>query len=293
MALRRMHRQAARIVCAAVRRARTRVQAFAIALLVAVSAAGLASCATKPRSERTGALVWRECGSIECASLSVPLDRAHPDGRKIHLALGRRPADGKRRGVLLANPGGPGGSGLEFLENSGAFSESVRDHFDIVSWIRGASAPVPPSIATDDLDFFYGVDRTNVEASTVRDNVAVAKRFADACRRNGRVCSRSCRREPRSPTWTPSGSRWEYAPSAISASRTAPTSGALYADAYPNRVRAMVLDGAIDPARSFADGTVRQAVGFDRSLEAFLAWCRRQFRLRLRASGNRSPRSTS
>jgi len=62
--------------------------------------------------------------------------------------------------------------------------------------------------------------------------------------------------------------------------------GALYADAYPNRVRAMVLDGAIDPGRSFADGTVRQAVGFDRSLEAFLAWCRDNSDCDFASSGN-------
>ena len=36
----------------------------------------------------------------------------------------------------------------------------------------------------------------------------------------------------------------------------------------------MVLDGAIDPAMSSVDGTIRQAVGFDRALDAFLAWCR-------------------
>ena len=50
--------------------------------------------------------------------------------------------------------------------------------------------------------------------------------------------------------------------------------GAVYADRYPSRVRAMVLDGAIDPAQSYAGATIGQAVGFDHALDAFLVWCR-------------------
>jgi pimeloyl-ACP methyl ester carboxylesterase len=250
------------------------VQAFGVALLVTVSAGGVVSCAAKSRTEQTGALVWHECGEIECASLSVPLDWTDPKGRRIHLALARRPAEGKARGVLLANPGGPGGSGVEFLrDGDGVFSQSVRDHFDIVSWDpRGVGASTAVD-CTDDLDFFYSVDRTNVEASTVRDNVAVAKRFVDACRRNSRGLL---------PFLSTRASVADM--DAIRAAMGVGTIsylgfsygtylGALYADRYPTRVRAMVLDGAVDPTRSFADGTISQAVGFDRSLDAFLKWC--------------------
>jgi pimeloyl-ACP methyl ester carboxylesterase len=62
--------------------------------------------------------------------------------------------------------------------------------------------------------------------------------------------------------------------------------GALYADTYPTRVRAMVLDGAIDPATSSAAGTIRQAAGFDRALNAFLAWCRDDSDCHFAAHGN-------
>ena len=53
--------------------------------------------------------------AVRCASLRVPLDYAHPAGRKITLALSEVPATAppsQRQGVLLVNPGGPGGSGL-------------------------------------------------------------------------------------------------------------------------------------------------------------------------------------
>ena len=49
--------------------------------------------------------------------------------------------------------------------------------------------------------------------------------------------------------------------------------GAEYADRYPTRVRAMVLDGAVDPSLSYAQGTLIQAVGFEHALDAFLKAC--------------------
>src|SRR6266700_2017586 len=64
------------------------------------------------------ALSWRPCPGLgqrlRCASLRVPLDYGKPGGRKITLALSEVPATapaGRRQGVLLVNPGGPGASG--------------------------------------------------------------------------------------------------------------------------------------------------------------------------------------
>ncbi|WP_083753713.1 alpha/beta hydrolase [Actinosynnema sp. ALI-1.44] len=68
-------------------------------------------------------LTWTRCGStpesrLECASLRVPLDYRHPRGRAIELAISRLPAadPARRKGILLTNPGGPGGSGLGLPE---------------------------------------------------------------------------------------------------------------------------------------------------------------------------------
>jgi pimeloyl-ACP methyl ester carboxylesterase len=49
--------------------------------------------------------------------------------------------------------------------------------------------------------------------------------------------------------------------------------GALYADRYPQRVRAMVLDGAVDPAASYDSAILTQALGFEHALDAFFDWC--------------------
>jgi pimeloyl-ACP methyl ester carboxylesterase len=62
--------------------------------------------------------------------------------------------------------------------------------------------------------------------------------------------------------------------------------GALYADLYPHRVRAMVLDGAVDPAASYDHGVLTQAAGFEHALDAFLGWCASSSDCAFARSGN-------
>ncbi|UKY47637.1 alpha/beta fold hydrolase [Streptomyces inhibens] len=86
---------------------------------------------------------------VECGRLSVPLDRSRPDGRQIHIAVSRVRADGppaERRGVLLVNPGGPGGAGLPYAVTKRAkLPESVRRSYDVIGFDprgTGQSTPV-------------------------------------------------------------------------------------------------------------------------------------------------------
>ncbi len=235
----------------------------------------LTSCATKPHTDRTGSLVWHRCGGIECTTLSVPLDWSHREVAHIDLSLTRRPAGGHRLGVLLTNPGGPGGSGNQLVKDSrDFFDHTVLDRFDIVSWDpRGVGASAPAECGSK-LDYFYEVDRSGADAATANANAVVSKRLAADCERaSGRTL----------PFLSTAATVRDM--DAIRAAMGVATIdylgfsygtyiGAVYADRYPARVRAMVLDGAIDPATSYGDATVRQAVGFERSLDAFLAWCR-------------------
>ena len=97
---------------------------LAVAGCTASGGATAGSSASAAPGSATGspgasALHWHSCSiegaSLQCARLSVPLDYAHPAGRKITLALSRVPATAppsQQQGDLLVNPGGPGGSGL-------------------------------------------------------------------------------------------------------------------------------------------------------------------------------------
>ncbi len=257
-------------------------RAAVAAVCAAALFAGCSATATKKlRVERTGALTWTPCrdGTVQCATLQVPLDAAHPDGDRISLALARRPASGKRIGVLMTNPGGPGASGIQFLEDaSGVFQPDILRRFDIVSWDPrgvGQSAPVR---CLDDLDAFYAVDRTPENAATVARNVAVAREFAASCKR------RSGRELGYVPT-SASVRDMEAIRAAIGETRISYLGfsygtflGARYAEAYPQHVRAMVLDGAIDPSLSYSAATIAQAKGFEGVLDAFFVWCRQDTR---------------
>src|SRR5262245_16474682 len=95
-----------------------------VSLLALPAAAGDQATAGEAAVPR---LAWAACGDeapgFECATAQVPLDYDRPKGAKISLALTRLPATdpGRRIGSIFFNPGGPGGSGVGFLQAVGPF----------------------------------------------------------------------------------------------------------------------------------------------------------------------------
>ena len=93
---------------------------------------------------------------LECATLEVPRDYDEPDGETIDIALARVPATDadERIGSLVFNPGGPGGSGIEFLQSAAlVVPEEVAAKFDLVGFDPrgvGASTAVDCDIQIDD-----------------------------------------------------------------------------------------------------------------------------------------------
>jgi pimeloyl-ACP methyl ester carboxylesterase len=250
------------------------VVAVVLMLTVGVTACGRSGSTVALRDEKTASVAWRPCNAIECGSLSVPLDFRRPSGPQITLALARLPARKKAIGVLFTNPGGPGGSGLDLLrESANVFPAEIRDSFDLISWDPrgvGASAPVH---CLGSLDAFYAVDRSPQSAAEVARIVAASQAFAAGCRKNSAAIL---------PYLSTAASARDM--DAIRAAIGAPQIsyvgfsygtflGAVYADLFPAHVRTMVLDGAIDPALSYADTSIDQAKSFEADLAAFFADC--------------------
>jgi pimeloyl-ACP methyl ester carboxylesterase len=212
--------------------------------------------------------------------MTVPLDRAHPDAGTVDLAVTRRAApDPKTRlGSLLVNPGGPGASAIGFLQSSWRdLPDPVRARFDLVAFDPrgvGRSAPVK-CLSTAQLDAYFALDPspdTPAELTAVEDG---DRRFAAGCSaQSGRVLPHVStddaardmdvlRASLGDPGLTYLG--YSYGTSI----------GAEYLKLFPTKVRAMVLDGAIDPALTWDQVLEGQSKGFDVALQSFLADCQR------------------
>ncbi len=202
---------------------------------------------------------WEPCfpdagPTFECATVRVPLDHDAPRGRQIALSLVRLPAGGPggAQGSLFLNPGGPGGSGVDFVLGAGPFlyTEEVRASFDLVGFDpRGIARsnplrcfsriddavtvfyPAPFPLDEIEAAFFAALDATldaacNANARDIRDHMSTANVARDLD---------LLRRAVGDDGLTYAG--YSYGSFL----------GAVYANLFPENVRAVVVDGVLDP----------------------------------------------
>lgn len=129
--------------------------------LAGVSASAAGQVAAPPP---VPTLAWAPCEegeTLECTTATVPLDYDDPDGATIELALARVPASdpANRIGTLFLNPGGPGGSGVQFVAGVGEYLDArLQGRFDIVGFDpRGVagSNPLYCFRTADELNEFF------------------------------------------------------------------------------------------------------------------------------------------
>jgi pimeloyl-ACP methyl ester carboxylesterase len=214
-----------------------------------------------PATANASAPQWQSCASptpagFECASVPVPLDHAHPDGAKITLAVVRHPATGPgdRIGTLFFNPGGPGGQGTIDLPTwLGLFPATIRSRFDIVSWDPrgiGASTAVQCFASADDeAKFFTDVPVDSFPVGRAEQTAWFERfdAFAAICRqRNGDLLSHVSTTDTARDMDLLRQAVGEPALNYLGVSYGTYL-GTVYANLFPDRIRAMVLDGDIDP----------------------------------------------
>src|SRR5699024_3264016 len=94
------------------------------------------------------------------------------------------PAKREKQGSLVLNPGGPGGSGMEYASAADyVVSPQVRDRFDVVGFDpRGVGRSAPVDCLDDRaLDEFLGSDPTPDDAAEEEQQGAVMRSMGQGC----------------------------------------------------------------------------------------------------------------
>ncbi|WP_225755056.1 alpha/beta hydrolase [Actinotalea sp. Marseille-Q4924] len=222
---------------------------------------------------------WSACGAFECATVQAPLDWDDPDAGSVDLALRRAPAtggDGERLGSLLVNPGGPGGSGVQFVEYAqDSFSPRVLEAYDLVGFdprgVGSSSAVSCGDPAT--VDRYLTGDIPVEDAAGLEAARDAARAFGEACAEAtgpllGHVDTVSAAKDLDLLRGVLGDDRLHYVGFSYGT-----LLGATYAELFPERVGRLVLDGALDPSSSTEELVVGQAVGFEEALRAYVEYC--------------------
>lgn len=225
-------------------------------------------------------LSWRPCSveGFECATMKAPLDYAKPSAdTDLKLAVARKKATGpgSRIGSLQVNPGGPGGSAIDYLQQYAPQPASVRARYDLVAMDpRGVDHSEPVECLTDkQMDRYTQTDVTPDSPAEVNTLISAYRSFAKGCAsRAGKLLSHVSTIEAARDMDVLRAVLGDKKLTYVGASYGT-FLGATYAGLYPSRVGRMVLDGAMNPALDSRTVNLNQTAGFNTAFRAFAADC--------------------
>jgi pimeloyl-ACP methyl ester carboxylesterase len=260
---------------------------WAVAATAALCATGVpvtaAQAGTSGSKPAAAAITWGACTesalkaqNAECGMLAVPLDHDKPGGTKIQLALSRIkhtvPKE-KYQGVLLVNPGGPGGAGRGMATLGAHVPKGAGAAYDWIGFDpRGVGASTPKLTCDADYPGYnrpaYVPDTKEIEKAWLAKTAGYAK----ACAKSGGPLLEHLRTED-------SVRDIDAIRVALGAAQInfygfsyGTYLGQVYATKYPDRIRRMVLDGVVDPGRVWYESNLDQDIAFDKAIKVFFAW---------------------
>ena len=221
-------------------------------------------------------LDWHGCGGgLDCATLAVPVSYQDPGGPTLDLALVRNPADvpSQRIGALVMNPGGPGASGVRRVARGFQVSPEVGDRFDIVGFDPRGVGQSTPITCGDAVPAFRAADLAPDSPAEQAALATTAKAVADECRategdRLGHLGSVDVAHDIEVIRRALGEDQLTFVGLSYGT-----FIGQLWAEAYPSSVRALVLDGVIDPAAGVPAPSTDQADGVDAAVESMARAC--------------------
>ncbi|BBA98137.1 putative protease [Actinacidiphila reveromycinica] len=224
---------------------------------------------------------WHSCGvaGFDCGTMKVPLDYAHPVAADdLKLAVARKKATGKDKklGSLLVNPGGPGGSAIDYLQYAAlGYPSAVTSRYDMAAVDpRGVARSAPVECLTDkQMDAFSSVDTTPDDSAEIKALSTADRNFDKSCERRsgkllGHVSTVDSARDMDVLRAVLGDPKLNYVGKSYGTFL-----GATYAGLFPKNVGHMVLDGAMDPSISAEESSRTQAGGFQVAFDAFAKDC--------------------
>jgi len=249
------------------------------AYLVGMVAAALLAGGCGGSGGTAASLPWVPCGGrFECATLKVPVSYADPRGPQISISAVELPSIRPHPiADLVLNPGGPGASGVEFLEEAwNTFPASLRARFTLVSFDpRGVGSSQPLSCLTPaGIIARIGLNPAPHTPQQIRAVVSADKAFVRSCDQSAStafIASMSTANDARD---------MDRLRAAVGQARLTYLGfsygtylGTVYAKMFPKHIRAMVLDGAVPPSVDAATAAAQEAAAQETALHAFFAWC--------------------
>jgi len=224
-------------------------------------------------------LIWTDCGGgFQCATVQVPLDYAHPASATIGIAINRKPAtdQARRIGSVLINPGGPGASGIQFVRGDAGAMSALNTRLDLIGFDPrgvGQSAPVRCLDGPQE-DGYNALDPVYDDPQEKQAGIDADKAFTAGCmQRSAQVLpfvdTVSAARDMDQVRAALGDEKLTYLGFSYGTFL-----GETYAHLFPTRIRALALDGVVDPSVSPNDFIYAQLVAFEQNLQAFLNDCR-------------------
>lgn len=228
-------------------------------------------------------LSWHPCkvAGFECATMKAPLDYAKPSAATdLKLAVARKKATGpgSRLGSLMVNPGGPGGSAIDYLQQYAPQPASVRARYDLVAMDpRGVARSEPVECLSDkQMDHYTQTDQTPDTPAEVDKLIAAYRDFAKGCEAHSgkllpHVSTIEAARDMDVLRAVLGDKKLTYVGASYGTFL-----GATYAGLYPTRSGRIVLDGAMNPDLDSRKANLDQTAGFNTAFTAFAQDCVKQ-----------------
>ena len=262
-------------------------RAVTMAAATAMLSTGLAVlpgvAAQSATSATSSTIAWGKCNDpglasagAQCAMLPVPMDYSNPGGQKIKLALARvahTSSAANYKGVMLINPGGPGGSGVDLATEGGYVPNGVGGDYDWIGFDpRGVGASQPSMHCISD---YFHTDRPDYRP-TSQHNIDVwlarSKNYASTCASKypqliNHMTTVDAARDMNQIRIALGVNQISYYGFSYGTYL-----GQAFATLYPSRVKRMVLDSNVNPNQVWYQANLAQDRAFDRNADIWFAW---------------------